>query len=135
MQQKSQNSKMFSCTHIFQAACGKNGTSDKQAGLCISTYPSFFSKHQKNNAHGYKTVAVKIKEEDHTTRLSHHFFPVSIKYETINGHTPTSLARKSVSSGLPRLQLKMASLSAGREAIASRLSAPLSLFAMNFVME
>ena len=44
-------------THIFQAACGKDGTSDERAGLVGSTHPSPSSEHHKNNVHGYTKVA------------------------------------------------------------------------------
>ena len=123
------------CTYIFQAACGKEGTSDGRAGLYRSTHPTPSSKHHKYNIHGYKTVA-KFKEEGHTTRLSLSFFhPVSFSYEMIKNHTPKILATTSTSSGMARLLLIEAFFSAGREAIQSQFSALLSLFTINSVME
>ena len=53
----------------------------------------------------------------------------------IKGHTPTALATTSTSSGMTILLLMMAFFGAGRKAIQSRLSTPLSLSTMNSVIE
>ena len=79
----------ISCTYKFRAAWGKDRTSDKRDGLDRSTHPSPSSKHHKYKIHGHETVAMKFKEEGHTTRLSLSSFRlVSFRYETIKGHTP-----------------------------------------------
>ena len=62
-------------THV-QAACGRQGSSNEQAGLDKSTHPYPSSKHQKFSIHGYKTVTIKSKEGDHTSRL----LPSSFRY-------------------------------------------------------
>ena len=102
-------------TNIFQAACGRHGISNERVGQDKSTHPYPSAKDQKIIVHGYKTVAIQLKEGDHITRLSPSSFrPVSLKYETINGHTPTKLATTSTtSSGIARLLLMIAFFSAG----------------------
>ena len=112
------------CIYIFQAACGRHGTSNERVGPDKSTHHFPFSEHQKFILHGSKILAIKMKEGDHTTRLSPSSFrPVFFRYETIESHTPTIVATTSTSSGITRLLL-MAFFSAGRETIQSRLSAP-----------
>ena len=54
---------IFLSTEIFQAACGKDGTSDERTGLVKSTHSFPSSEHRKYNIHGYKTVAIKLKKE------------------------------------------------------------------------
>ena len=123
-------------TYIFQAACGRHGISNGQAGPDRNTHLSLSSKTPKIKIHGYEIVATNVKKGDHTTRLSPSSFrPVSFRNATIKGHTPTILATTSTSSGIARLLVKIAFFSAGREAIQSRLSAPFNLFTMNSVME
>ena len=71
-----------------------------------------------------------------TTRLSPSSFrPVSLRYDTIKGHTPTMFATTLTSSGFDKSWVMMALRKAGREAIQSRVSAPFRRFTMNSVSE
>ena len=124
------------CTHIFQAACGRHGTSNERVGPDKSAHPFLFSKHQKFKIHGYETVAINVKEGDHTKTLPPSCFgPVSFRFETIKGQSPTKLAPTSTSSCITRLLLMMAFFLAGRKAIQSQLSACFNLLTLNSVME
>ena len=76
------------------------------------------------------------KRKDLTTRLSPSSFrPVSLRYDTINGHTPTTFATTSMSSGIDKSWVMMALRKAGREPIQSRVSAPFRRFTINSVIE
>ena len=74
--------------------------------------------------------------KDFTTRLSPSSLrPVSLKYDTIKGHTPTMFATTLMSSGIDKSWVMMALRKAGREAIQSRVSAPFRRFTINSVSE
>ena len=47
-------------TYVFQAAFGKEGTSDEQSALDKSTQTFLFSKRQKDNIVGYEAVTIKF---------------------------------------------------------------------------
>ena len=69
--------------------------------------------------------------EDFTTRLSPSSLrPVSFRYDTTNGHTPTIFATTST-----RPAMEMAFRNAGRDVIQSRVSAPFKQFTTNSVNE
>ena len=81
-------------------------------------------------------IQANTNRKDLTTRLSASSFrPVSLRYDTINGHTPTMFATTSTSSGIDRSWVMMALRKAGREAIQSRVSAPFRRFTINSVSE
>ena len=74
--------------------------------------------------------------EDFTSRLSpSSLWPVSFRYATTNGHTPTILATTSARPGMERSFLMMAFRNAGKDAIHSRVSAPLKRFNTNSAIE
>ena len=74
--------------------------------------------------------------KDLTTRLSPlSLRPVSLRYDTIKGHTPTMFATASTRPGMDRSFLTIALRKAGREAIQSRVSAPFNRFTTNSVKE
>ena len=62
-------------------------------------------------------------------------WPVSFKYDTISGHTPTMFAITSTRPGMERSFVIMALRNAGRDAIHSLVSAPFRRFTTNSVME
>ena len=61
--------------------------------------------------------------------------PVSFRYDTIKGHSPTMFATTSTRPGIERSFVMMALRSAGREAIQSRVSAPFNRFTTTSVRE
>ena len=74
--------------------------------------------------------------KDLTTRLSPSSFrPVSLRYDTIKGHTPTMFATTSTRPGMDSSLVMMALRKAGREAIQSRVFAPFRRFTINSVSE
>ena len=71
-----------------------------------------------------------------TTRLSlSSFRPVSLRYDTIKGHTPTMFATTSTRPGMDSSLVMMALRKAGPQAIQSRDSAPFRRFTRNSVSE
>ena len=74
--------------------------------------------------------------EDLTIRLSpSSLWPVSFKYDTTSGHTPTMFATTSTRSGIERSFVRMAVRNAGRDAIQFLASAPFRQFTTNSVIE
>ena len=74
--------------------------------------------------------------KDLTTRLSPSSLrPVSLRYGTIKGHTPTMFATTSTRPGMDRSFVTIALRKAGREAIPSRVAAPFNRFTTNSVRE
>ena len=61
--------------------------------------------------------------------------PVSFRYDTTNGHTPTMFATTSTRPGMERLFAIMAFRNAGRDAIQSRVSEAFKRFITNSVIE
>ena len=83
-------------------------TCDGRADLGRNSHPSPSSKHQISNRleSNIKHPIIQQKVEDVTIRLSTSSFgPVSLRYETSKGHTPTKLATTSISFGMARLLL------------------------------
>ena len=81
-------------------------------------------------------MAKKLKRKNHTTRLSPlSFFPVSFRYKTISGHTPTMLLTTSRRPGRERSPISMALRRDCIDCIQSRGSAPFNLATMNSVIE
>ena len=71
-----------------------------------------------------------------TTRLSPSSLrPVSLRYDTIKGNTPTMFATTLTSSDIDKSWVMMALRKAGREAIQSQVSAPFRRFTINSVSE
>ena len=78
----------------------------------------------------------KPTRNDLSTRLSPlSFRQVSLRYDTIKGHTPTMFATTLTSSGIDRSFVMMALRKAGREAIQSRVWAPFKRFTINSASE
>ena len=74
--------------------------------------------------------------KDLTTRLSPSpFRPVSLRYDTIKGHTPTMFATTSTRPGMDSSLVMMTLRKAGREAIQSWVSATFRRFTKNSVSE
>ena len=74
--------------------------------------------------------------KDLTTRLSpSSLWPVSLRYDTIKGHTPTMFATTSTRPGMDRSTLMIALRKAGQKAIQSRISAPFKRFTTNSVSD
>ena len=72
----------------------------------------------------------------HTTKLSPSVFrPVSLRYTTMRGHTPTMLLTTSTRDGIDSSPVMMARQRPVREIIQSRCSAPFSRVTMNSVIE
>ena len=70
--------------------------------------------------------------ENITTRQSPSSLrPVSFRYGTTNGHTPTIFAATSTKPGIERSFVLLASRNAGRDAIQSQVSAPFKRFDTN----
>ena len=93
-------------------------------------------KSNKSDGHTSTMQAKYPQGKDPTTRLSlSSLRPVSFRYDTIKGHTPTMFATTSTRPGIDRSFVMMALSNAGREAIQSRLSAPFKRFTTNSVSE
>ena len=72
----------------------------------------------------------------HTTKLSPSvFLPVSLRYTTMRGHTPTMLLTTSTTDGIDSSPVVMARRRLVRDIIQSRCSAPFSHVTMNSVIE
>ena len=99
----------------------------------VPIYPFFLNKKtQMTMGAGWE----KRKRKNHTTRLSPlSFFPVSLRYETISGHTPMMLLTTSRRPGRERSPVSMARRRDCLDCIQSRCSAPFSLTTMNSVIE
>ena len=81
-------------------------------------------------------MQANTNRKDLTTRLSPSSFrPVSLRYDTIKGHTPTMFATTLTNSGIGKSFVMMALRKAGREAIQSRVSAPFRRFTTNSINE
>ena len=112
-------------TYRFLEEDGTAWTSSARVDRGIHTRPSPFSKTAKKGwAHLHdadKTSTV----EDHTTRLSPSSLrPVSFKYDTISGHTPTRFATTSTRPGVERWFVMVALPKSGQDAIQSRVLHP-----------
>ena len=122
-------------TNTFPGWDGTEKTSFCPTGRGRSIHLSLFSKQENTDDYGHE-MEKKLERKNHTTRLSPlSFFPVSFRYETISGHTPTMLLTTSRRPGRERLPVSMALRRDCLDCIQSRCSAPFNLATMNSVIE
>ena len=100
----------------------------------VPVHPLLLKTTKRMGIHWWRRQMPTRKEI--TTRLSPSSFrPVSLRYDTIKGHTPTIFATTSTRPGMDSSLLMMAFHKAGREAIQSRVSAPFRRLTKNSVSE